>query len=90
MKEVTVSWVAFEDEPFSIGLLVESDKDDLTLCELLYRNTNLYQGELWDRIEPLLPETRHHTALSVGDEVTIDGITYVCADFGWKQKQPVT
>ena len=88
MKEIKVSWVVFEDEPFSINLLIESDKSDLAICEMLYRDTNLYQGELWDRIEPFLPATRNHTALSVGDEVTIDGITYVCADFGWKEKQP--
>jgi hypothetical protein len=50
----------------------------------LFRDTNLYQGELWDLIEPNLSPKRTHTALSVRDEVSIDGRRYVCAGIGWE------
>ena len=38
---------------------------------------------LWKVIEPRLASDRTHTSLSIGDEIEIDGQTYVCADIGW-------
>jgi len=60
-------------------------KDDLALCEALFENTNLYQGPFWDRLEGVLPETRTHTALSVGDRVFIDDRVFLCKSFGWEE-----
>jgi len=59
--------------------------DDLEICETLFRDTNLYEGPFWDRLEPVLPETRTHTALSVGDFVFIDDRRYLCKSFGWER-----
>lgn len=65
-----------------------------TLLNHIYKATNL-QGDLaefgadeftirlWEKIEGILPENRTHTSLSIGDEVDIDGQTYICADIGW-------
>lgn len=64
------------------------------LLNKIYKATNL-QGDLaefgadeftqyvWKVIEARLPENRTHTSISVGDEVDIDGQTYICADIGW-------
>lgn len=64
------------------------------LLNKIYKATNL-QGDLadfgadaltqylWKVIEAKLVETRTHTSLSIGDEVDIDGQTYICADIGW-------
>lgn len=40
-------------------------------------------GPLWDLIEPVMPEDRSHTALSIGDEVEIDGKSYRVEPVGW-------
>jgi hypothetical protein len=91
MKEVKVTWKAFGDKP-QIGRFVSSvefklpvsDKTDLAICEEIFKQTNLYQGTWWSLlIQPLLSQTRTHTALSVGDEVEIDGVAYICADLGF-------
>lgn len=68
----------------SLAVAVHHDGNDLSLCERVFEETNLYQGELWDRIQPLLPDTRTHTALSVGDLVRIDDRVYKCANIGFK------
>jgi hypothetical protein len=61
---------------------------DKKWCEEIFSNTNNYSGSLWSVIEPLLPANRTHTALSVGDEITISNLyssrTYRCDDFGWE------
>lgn len=57
---------------------------DEQICEILFRDTNLYEGAAWDILQPL-PETRTHTALSVGDYVVVDGRMYRCATVGWKR-----
>ena len=59
--------------------------NDITLCEKVFRDTNLYEGDLWDILEPVLPDNskRTHTALSVGDTVEIDGNLYLCDHIGW-------
>ena len=86
-RSLTISWIWAEDEPFDISVLYDTELDDLRLCEQVYKQTNLYQGDLWDRIEEFLPATRSHTALSVGDAVMIDGITYECRAFGFGVKE---
>ena len=58
-------------------------ENDLSFCERVFANTNTYQGQVWSALEPHLPATRSHTALSVGDLVSIDGRTYRCADLGF-------
>ena len=58
---------------------------DHDVLEALFEATNLYEGPLWDALQPL-PEDRSHTALSVGDHVVIDGTIYRCDSFGWSVK----
>jgi hypothetical protein len=58
--------------------------DDLELCEALYKATNTYAGDLWNRMQPL-PENRTHTALSVGDVVVIRGTGYLCSMIGFQK-----
>jgi hypothetical protein len=59
------------------------DATDLEICERVFTNTNRYEGKVWDALQPVMPEQRPHTALSVGDKVEIDGRLYVCANFGF-------
>ena len=88
--KVKVTWKAFGNKPdagrFISSVEFETDftiTNPLLLCDVLYHVTNTYSGNLWKIIEPKLSPTRTHTALSVGDEIEIDGQVYVCADFGW-------
>ena len=85
MKTITITWKAFSHgAPTSATFETSLQGHDFAICEALFVDTNHYRGILWDALEAHLPEERTHTALSVGDEVTIDGQTYVCADIGWK------
>ena len=95
MSKIKITWKAFGDKP-EIGRFISSVEIQLPevvsktvtdehICEQIYKQTNLYQGPVWDIIQPLLSETRTHTSLSVGDEVEIDGVGYVCADFGFEK-----
>ena len=60
---------------------------DLAVTEDLFIATNTYSGPLWDQVQPVLPgEPRDHTAISIGDQVTIDGISYGCQRLGWVQR----
>lgn len=88
--KIKVTWKAFGDKPEinRFGAYVEFELPDqvcdpLSICERIFHDTNLYTGSVWDIIQPLLSDTRTHTALSVGDEVEIDGQVYVCADMGF-------
>lgn len=58
--------------------------DDLAICEQVFTDTNLYEGVIWDALQPL-PEGRTHTSLSVGDVVIIDGRAYECASIGFER-----
>ncbi len=98
---ITVKWVAFEG---SENLLVKGRRDnaemtfeteippamfDEEILELLFEQTNLYGGDVWDKyFEGKMPEDRTHTALSIGDRVVIerndDRSEYVCKDVGWE------
>ena len=93
MSKVKITWKAFGDKP-EIGRFISSVEIELPevvsktvtdehICEQIYKQTNLYQGPVWDIIQPLLSEKRTHTSLSVGDEVEIDGVAYICADLGF-------
>ncbi len=90
MSKVKVTWKAFGDKP-EIGRFVSSVefetefavKDTDKFCEVVFHVTNTQSGNLWSIIQPLLSETRTHTSISIGDEIEIDGIAYVCADFGF-------
>ena len=89
---VKITWKAFGNKPnnnrfissvtFATNFVIENPA---TFLDVVYHNTNTYHGNLWNIIEPLLAPNRTHTALSVGDEVEIDGVTYLCADFGWEK-----
>jgi hypothetical protein len=104
MTKIKITWKAFGDiaergrfiSSVEVELVqVQQVSDDLRICEVIYKVTNL-QGELadfgaslaeinlWETIESKLSPTRTHTALSVGDEVEIDGRAYICADLGFK------
>lgn len=97
MKEVKVTWKAFGEKPAQGKFITSvefklpvSDKTDFEICEEIYKQTNLYQGTWWKLlIEPLLSLTRTHTAISVGDEIEINGQVYICADFGFEKIEDV-
>lgn len=55
------------------------------LLEILFCQTNTYSDALWDEIEGVLPVTRPHTAISVGDTVRIGKRTYLCENVGWTE-----
>jgi hypothetical protein len=92
--EVTVLYRAFEDTPVAVSFSysTDGDVDHPALCELLFEQTNTYRGTLFALMEPGLEATRdtgrHHTALSVGDQVAIDGRTWECAPLGWEPRPP--
>ena len=99
MSKVKVTWKAFGDKP-EIGRFISSVEIELPevvtktdtdqhICEQIYKQTNLYQGPLWEKIQPLLSKTRTHQAISVGDEIEIDGQVYICADFGFEKIEDV-
>lgn len=90
MNKVTITWKAFADRPgrgadkvTSVELDTELYVTPLEFCNMVFRATNTYHGALWDLIEPKLSPNRTHTALSVGDEVTVDDVTYRCERAGW-------
>lgn len=92
MSQVKITWKAFGDKPeqgrfiSSVEFETEFDITDENRDQFLnvvYQQTNFYSGNLWNLIEPKLSATRTHTSLSIGDEVEIDGIGYVVADFGF-------
>ena len=93
-QQVTITWKAFGDRPEANRFIstVEfktefpetiTDQGILNIC---YADTNLYQGYIWGKIEALLSPTRTHTALSVGDEIAIDGRIYEVANTGFTAK----
>jgi hypothetical protein len=96
-QNVKITWKAFGDKPeqgrfiSSVEVVTEFPEpiSNYKICEIIYADTNLYQGYIWQLIHPLLSETRTHTSLSVGDEIEIDGQVYICADFGFKKIEDV-
>lgn len=101
MSTITITWKAFNsDDPKRLQDFADAGRLPVTsktietqigenlhhhsICEMLFHSTNTYQGDLWDALQPL-PEKRTHTAMSVGDEVTINGRRYRCMDLGFAE-----
>jgi|694.fasta_scaffold02251_47 hypothetical protein len=90
MATITITWKAFGDPTSATFEWENTEGHDIV--ERAFRDTNLYNGSLWDALEPHLPENRTHTALSVRDEVEVDGVTWRCEPIGWsvvEQKESV-
>lgn len=104
MNTITVTWKAFSnDDPKRMKVFADAGrKPEVSktietnttegvppeaICEMVFRDTNVYDGSLWALLQPL-PEERTHTALSVGDEVTIDGRIFRCMDIGFAEVLP--
>lgn len=96
MTEIRITYKAFarhiadDDRHDGVTTLVvewegADELSDAQVCEAVFAQTNLYRGSLWDLIEPKLSDRRTHTAVSVGDEVTVRGITYRCEPVGWQE-----
>jgi hypothetical protein len=89
MATIKITWKAFGESPIhneyitSVQFDLDTNESHLDICERVFRDTNSYRGELWNIIEPLLSDKRTHTALSVGDEVEVNGTTYRCEGAGW-------
>jgi hypothetical protein len=99
-KQIKIKWCAFGDKPeiwrfsssveFELGSAVGQNINEIAdenICEWIYKDTNTYAGMIWNIIEPKMSPTRTHTAISVGDEIEIDGRVYICADFGFIKKE---
>jgi len=98
MSKVKVTWKAF-GESVESGRFISSvefetefeinDENRDQFFGVVYQQTNTYSGNLWNIIEPKLSPFRTHTALSIGDEIEIDGQVYICADFGFEKIEDV-
>jgi hypothetical protein len=89
MTEIEIFWSAFEEFGRETkSLKFEWDINPLVteeFLEILFRDTNLYEGKVWEAISSELPEGRSHTALSVHDKVRIGNELYVCEAIGWEK-----
>lgn len=81
MNSVTITWKAFGKPTYTV--IMVNGRSELQICEDVFKATNLRSGKIWDAIQYSLPADRTHTALSVGDEIDIDGTIYRCAPIGW-------
>jgi hypothetical protein len=102
VSKVKITWKALGESPES-GRFITSVELDVSvnpgilsrnqvhksICEGIFHGTNVYGGGYWALIEPKLSQFRTHTALSVGDEIEIDGQVYICADFGFEKIEDV-
>jgi hypothetical protein len=98
MSKVKITWKAFGDKPergrfissveFETEFVINDENRD-KFFNVVYAQTNTYAGNFWNIIEPKLSATRTHTAISVGDEIEIDGQVYICADFGFEKIENV-
>jgi len=93
MATIIITWKSFTEPTQSSSATISFDYNaevfsHTEICDIVFEQTNLYEGALWNVLEPALPDNRTHTALSVNDEVTIynhnTGFTYRCAHFGWE------
>lgn len=83
----SISFVITREIADHVGIetYIEPEKHE-SFCELVFHDTNLYDGRLWLFVEPKLETQapkRTHTALSVGDEIEIDGSIYRCERVGF-------
>ena len=95
---ITIKWTAFKDveglaergkignaEMTFIFPTAVPIADEIVL-NYLFECTNLYQGKVWkEHLEDKMPANRSHTALSVGDQIVLDGRGYSCEFVGWKE-----
>ena len=91
MAQIKITWQAFGNKPernreiTSVEFNCEiADVLDQDIMNEIYKNTNLYSGFFWNKMEHLLAPNRTHTALSVGDKIEIDNRAYIVADFGFE------
>lgn len=85
-RTITVIWKAFgTPTQTTVKWTSIADVNARTICEFVFHDTNTYSGEFWNLIEPVLPEDRTHTALSVGDEVEVNGKRFRCESVGWQE-----
>jgi hypothetical protein len=59
--------------------LIPNGMDVMDALEVVFRQCNHVDGSEWISGKRL-------RSMSVDDEVTVDGNTYVCAGFGWEKK----
>lgn len=85
--DISIYFKPMASEGTVIEFFVYSDKPmtDLEICETLFRQSNTYEGELYNRIQArhFVKYGRRVRSLSVFDEVTVDGRSYKCASFGF-------
>ena len=99
-KQIKIKWCAFGDKPeiwrfvssveFELGSQTGQNINEIAdenICEAIFQDTNVQRGIIWNQIEKKMSPTRTHTSMSVGDEITIDGREYICADFGFIKKE---
>lgn len=89
MRELEVIWSTAPGTPEDVRskkILVDlpDGMTDLQICEVVFVDTNLYSGVIWEALLPL-PDDRTHTSISVGDHVRIDGVLYRCMTEGFAQ-----
>lgn len=86
MSVLKITWSAFGGDA-SVEFMIFNAEHiaDLDMCERLFAQTNRYEGDMWDSMEKYLPENRTHTALSIGDMISIDERTYRCEEIGWSK-----
>ena len=89
MRELEVIWSTAPGTPEDVRskkILVDlpDGMTDLQICEVVFVDTNLYSGVIWEALLPL-PDDRTHTSISVGDHVRIDGALYRCMTEGFTQ-----
>ena len=94
VQTITVTWnpmhhpaypeLTADRKPATATFIVGGDFQHFDMLEGLFEATNLYSGVLWDALEEVMPTDRDHTALSIGDEVTIGDATYRCQPIGWE------
>lgn len=97
--KITIKWTAFKDSKNLLiknGRIGNAEMTfvfptatpvaDEIVLDYLFECTNLYQGRVWkDHLEDKMPANRSHTALSVGDQIVLDGREYTCEFVGWKE-----
>jgi hypothetical protein len=81
MNNVTITWKAFGKPTFAV--IMVNGRSELQICEDIFEATNTRSGRIWDAIQCDIPADRTHTAISIGDEIDIDGTVYRCAAIGW-------
>lgn len=104
LTKITIKWTAFETHGVALsnhGRIANAEMTfdseippamaDEEILELLFEQTNLRAGDVWKtHFEGKMPENKSHTALSVGDKVSIERFNevseYVCSYVGWEKQ----